>query len=88
MPADHLAANPGAYIIKIKMALLRLHLAVQRNLKQHISQLLPQKCGTFQINGFYSLIRLLQEIIADGVMILRPIPRASFRAPQNSNNLN
>ena len=87
VPLDELFAYLIAYIVKGKAALLPFDLAVKRNLEQYISKLLPHQGNIVCIDGFHRFIGFLNELHADGLMGLLPVPGTAALAPQKPQDL-
>ncbi len=83
MPIDHFGTNVTSYLVDGESARLFLDPRVEIHLEQYIAQLLAQKHRIRVVDRFYDLIAFLNEIVADGLMRLLPIPRAAFRTAQD-----
>ncbi|MNJ47150.1 hypothetical protein D3C77_422980 [compost metagenome] len=70
-------------IIGGKGSRLLLHLRMKHYLKEQVPKLLTHMIRIVIINRFQYLVRLFNEIFADGLMSLLPIPRTAFRASKN-----
>ena len=80
MAVDQLPGHAVHHVVHGEPAPLRLHLGVEGHLHQHVPQLLAHTVGIIVVDGVQGLVRLLQEIPADGAVGLFPGPRGIPRA--------
>ena len=71
---DELAAHPVGHLIEIKVSRVLLNGGMEHHLEQHVAQLLFQMLHRALVNGLGHLVGLLQEVAADGLMGLLPVP--------------
>ena len=62
-------------IVYVKAVYLAFHLRVKRYLEKYISELFLQQSFVVGVDSLYRLVGLLDQIGADGLMGLRPVPR-------------
>ena len=86
MAEDQLFADAVRHIIHVEHALFLLHLRMEHDLKQHIAKLLLEVLGVLVVDRLADLIGLLDEVLADGMMILCPVPHAAVRRAQDLHN--
>ena len=60
---------------------------MKRDLEQDVAELLAQKRGVRLVNGLDHLVGLLNEVFADGLVGLFPIPRAAAGTSENLDDL-
>ncbi len=83
MAEDELLAHPVRHIIQGKAALLLFHLGMEHHLEEHVTKLFAQMLGASLVDGLAGLIGLLQQIAADGLVVLLRVPGAASRRAQN-----
>ena len=84
---DELFTDPVGYRVQVEAAGLLLHPGVKNHLEQHIPQLFPQMLRVVLVDGLSGLVGLLQEITANRVVILFPVPGAAPGLAQDADDL-
>ena len=87
MTEHHLLADAVHHVVHGEVALFGLDLGVEHHLQQHVAQLLAHIHRIFPVDGVQGLIRLLQEIPADGGVGLLGVPGAAPRSTQKPHDL-
>ena len=83
MPADHLVADTGRDILEAKRALLLSHTGMKSNLKQQVTELVPESVEILASDRICDLVGLFNRIRGNAREILLPIPWAPrFSIPQ------
>ena len=80
MPDDHFLADLCADILQREVRLFLLDLCVEHHLQKQVAQLLPQHRRIFLVDCLDHLISLLNQLAADGLVGLFPIPWAALFA--------
>ena len=60
---------------------------MKQHLHHHIAQLLFQKLGVLGVDALTGLVDLLNEVAADGVMVLYHVPGAAPGVAEDGNDL-
>ena len=81
MPRDELFTDPVDHVVHRKAPGFPLQIRVEHHLVKDISQLFLQMGRIVFVDGLAGFCRLLQEAAADGVMVLRAVPRAAAGLP-------
>ena len=87
MAVDQLPGHAVHHVVHGEAAPLRLDLGVEGHLHQYVAQLLAHVRRVVPVDGVQSLIRLLQEVPADGPVGLLRVPGAAPRGPEQAHNL-
>ena len=83
MPIDHFGTNVSRHLFYGESTRFFLDPCVKIHLEQYIAELLTQKHRIRIVDRLHDLIAFLNEIVADGLVCLFPVPWASFRAAQD-----
>ncbi|MNN75495.1 hypothetical protein D3C81_1918020 [compost metagenome] len=87
MAIDQLLVELLNNIISCKSAQFLFHLRMKHNLQQKIPKLFPHMIRIIIINRLKHLVGFLDQIFADRLMGLLPVPRTSIRTAKNCHNL-
>ena len=88
MAGDELFGDFGNDVRHVEIARLFLHEGMEDRLHQHVARLLAHALGVLSVDGVYELVRLLDEVDADGLVRLHPIPRAAVGRAQAAHDGN
>ena len=81
MPRNHLLANRRRHVTQLKCPILSTDICLEKNLKQHITQLFSYMIPLLGSHSFGSLICFFDQIPAQTLVRLLTIPRtATFTA--------
>ena len=83
MAVDQLFADTVRHVADVEHAFFLFHLGVEHDLQQHVAELFFQMLGVLLVDRLADLIGLLNEVAADGLVILLPIPHAAVRRTQD-----
>ena len=84
---DHLVRRHARHIAVGERAMLRADAAVEHHLQQHVAQLVRDLHVVVAVHGLGRLAGLLDHVLTQRVVRLRPVPRAAARAAQAGNDL-
>ena len=77
-----LLADVVCHIVYREAPHLVLYARMEHHLQQYVTQLLPQMHRIIPVDRLHDLVSLLNQIVADAVMILLDVPRATARRAQ------
>ena len=84
---DQFFADAVGHVVQVEAAGVLLDGGVEEDLEQHVSQLLPQVGGVLLVDGLGHLIGLLDEVAADALVGLGPVPGAAAGGPEQGHQL-
>ena len=83
---DQLLANIVAHVVKGEAALFLLHDGVEDDLHEHVAELLAQESVVALVDRLHCFISLLNEVLADALVRLHPVPRTAVRRAEDVHN--
>ena len=81
---DELLAYLIAYVIEVERIGFLLDPAMKDHLQQNVAEFLPEQGSIFEVNSFYSLAGLLNEIASDRFVGLFSVPGTAALASEKS----